>query len=109
MPATVTDSQLIKVAQHFQGSRPPIWSWSNEQGAALVKMSELCPSITERTQENIMLENIRRNHPRKIQPVIIELSKDISIKAISSSYSKLVHLCSPGEYFIRFIPCLHNL
>ncbi|XP_011501148.1 PREDICTED: myotubularin-related protein 10-B [Ceratosolen solmsi marchali] len=95
VPASVTDSQLFKVAQHFQGSRPPVWSWSNEQGAALVKMSELCPSITERTQENIMLENIRKNHPRKIQPVIIELNKDISIKAVASSFSKFVHLCSP--------------
>lgn len=100
MPATVTDSQLIKVAQHFQGSRPPIWSWSNEKGAALVKMSELCTSITERTQENVMLENIRRNHPRKIQPIVIELSKDISIKSISASYTKLIHLCSPGKFFI---------
>ncbi|XP_058792029.1 myotubularin-related protein 10-B isoform X2 [Phymastichus coffea] len=95
VPASVTDSQLYKVAQHFQGSRPPIWSWSNEQGAALVKMSEICPSIMERTQENIMLENIRKNHPRKIQPVIIELNKDISIKTIASSFSKLVRLCSP--------------
>jgi hypothetical protein len=60
-------------------------------------MSELCPNITERTQENIMLENIRKNHPRKIQPVIIELNKDISIKAVASSFSKFVHLCSPGN------------
>lgn len=97
VPASVNDSQLIKVTQHFQGSRPPVWAWSNEQGAALVKMSELLPSITERTQENIMLENIRKNHPRKIQPVIIELNKDISVKAIGSSFSKFVHLCSPGN------------
>ncbi|OXU27288.1 hypothetical protein TSAR_008542 [Trichomalopsis sarcophagae] len=95
VPVSVTDSQLFKAAQHFQGSRPPVWCWSNEQGAALVKMSELCPSITERTQENIMLENIRKSHPRKLQPEIIELSKDISVKAVSSSFSKFVHLCSP--------------
>ncbi|XP_014219642.1 myotubularin-related protein 10 [Copidosoma floridanum] len=97
VPASVTDSQLVKVAQHFQGRRPPVWSWSNEHGAALVKMSELCADITERTQENIMLENIRKNHPKKLQPVIIELSKDIGVKAVASSFSKFVTLCSPDS------------
>ncbi|KAJ8672661.1 hypothetical protein QAD02_003920, partial [Eretmocerus hayati] len=97
VPASVTDDQLIKVAQHFQGSRPPVWAWSNNQGAALVKMSELCPTITDRTQENIMLENIRKNHPRLMQPVIFELSKDISVKSVALSFSKFVALCSPDS------------
>ncbi|KAL7296376.1 hypothetical protein TKK_0010390 [Trichogramma kaykai] len=97
VPASVTDDQLTKAAWHFQGSRPPIWSWSNDSGAALVKMAELNISIPDRTQENIMLENIRKNHPKKIQPVIIELNKDISIKSVSYSFTKLVELCSPDS------------
>ncbi|CAB0045294.1 unnamed protein product [Trichogramma brassicae] len=97
VPASVTDDQLTKAAWHFQGSRPPIWSWSNDSGAALVKMAELSISIPDRTQENIMLENIRKNHPKKIQPVIIELNKDISIKSVSYSFTKLVELCSPDS------------
>ncbi|XP_012272966.1 myotubularin-related protein 10-B [Orussus abietinus] len=95
VPMSVTDSQLTKAARHFQGSRPPVWSWSNERGAALVKMSELLPSVVERTQENIMLENIRKSHPLKLQPIVIELNKDVNVKSVAMGFSKFVHLCSP--------------
>ncbi|KAG8041949.1 hypothetical protein G9C98_007253 [Cotesia typhae] len=47
VPASVTDSQLSGAASHFQDNRPPVWSWSNHRGAALVKMSELIPTISE--------------------------------------------------------------
>ncbi|XP_024943809.1 myotubularin-related protein 10-B [Cephus cinctus] len=95
VPASITDSQLNNAAQHFQGSRPPIWSWSNERGAALVRMSELHPTITERTQENTMFENIRKSHPQILAPIVIELNKDISVKSVAAGYSKFVSLCSP--------------
>ncbi|XP_033226069.1 myotubularin-related protein 10-B [Belonocnema kinseyi] len=95
VPGSVTDSQLINAAQHFQDNRPPIWSWSNERGAALVKMAELSSTITERTQENIMLENIRKSHPRTIQPIVIELNKEVGVKTIAASFSKFASLCSP--------------
>ncbi|XP_051168086.1 myotubularin-related protein 12 [Leptopilina boulardi] len=95
VPASVTDSQLTNAAHHFQDNRPPVWSWSNDRGAALVKMAELSPTITERMQENIMLENIRKSHPRTIQPIVIELNKEINVKFIANSFSKFVGLCSP--------------
>ncbi|XP_046474345.1 myotubularin-related protein 10-B isoform X1 [Neodiprion pinetum] len=95
VPASVTDSQLTRAAGHFQGSRPPVWSWSSERGAALVRMSELLPTITERTQENIMLENIRKSHPQKLEPIVIELKKDVTVKSLATGYAKFISLCSP--------------
>ncbi|XP_012259111.1 myotubularin-related protein 10-B [Athalia rosae] len=95
VPASVTDSQLMRAARHFQASRPPVWSWSNERGAALVRMSELLPTITERTQENIMIENIRKSHPQKVAPEVIELKKDLTVKSLAAGFSKFISLCSP--------------
>lgn len=97
VPASVTDSQLTDAARHFQGNRPPVWSWTNVYGAALVKMSELLPTITERRQENIMFENVRKSHPQKMPPVVIELNKDINVKLIAVGFSKFISLCSAGK------------
>ncbi|XP_050464297.1 myotubularin-related protein 10-B isoform X2 [Cataglyphis hispanica] len=95
VPASVTDSQLIDAARHFQDNRPPVWSWTNSHGAALVKMPELLSTITERIQENIMFENVRKSHPQKMPPVVIELNKEINVKLIAASFTKFISLCSP--------------
>ncbi|CAK9826975.1 Myotubularin-related protein 10-B [Anthophora retusa] len=95
VPASITDSQLMDAAKHFQGSRPPIWAWSSTHGAALVKMSELSPLVTNRMQENIMFENVRKSHPQKMPPIVLELNKDINIKLIAVAFSKFASLCSP--------------
>ncbi|KAL6256583.1 hypothetical protein P5V15_012694 [Pogonomyrmex californicus] len=97
VPASVTDNQLTDAARHFQGNRPPVWSWTNEHGAALVKMSELLPTITERMQENIMFENVRKSHPQKIPPVVIELNKEINVKLIAASFTKFISLCAARD------------
>ncbi|EFN85801.1 myotubularin-related protein 10-B isoform X1 [Harpegnathos saltator] len=94
VPASVTDRQLTDAAKHFQGNRPLVWSWTSVYGAALVKMSELLPTITERRHENIMFENIRKSHPQKMQPVVIELNKEINVKLIAVGFSKFISLCS---------------
>ncbi|XP_043260990.1 myotubularin-related protein 10-B isoform X2 [Colletes gigas] len=95
VPASITDSQLMVAAMHFQGNRPPIWSWSSIHGAALVKMSELSLLATKRMQENIMFENVRKSHPRKREPVVLELNKHVSVKFIAVAFSKFANLCSP--------------
>lgn len=59
-------------------------------------MSELLPTITEKTQENIMLENIRNSHPKKLEPLVIELKKDLTVKSLAVGFAKFVNLCSPG-------------
>lgn len=52
-----------------------------------------------RTQENKMLENIRKCHPQLKAPSIIDLDKELpSVKNISISYSKLRDLCTPGKF-----------
>ncbi|XP_076683538.1 myotubularin-related protein 10-B isoform X3 [Andrena cerasifolii] len=95
VPTCITDSQLMDAAKHFQGNRPPIWSWSSVHGAALVKMSELSPLVTNRMQENIMFENVRKSHPQKMAPIVLELNKDVSVKLIAVAFSKFATLCSP--------------
>lgn len=59
-------------------------------------MSDLIPTVPDRTQENIMLEHIRKSHPEKRQPYIIDLTKECpSPKEVQTSYSKLRELCAP--------------
>lgn len=54
--------------------------------------------ICFRTQENKMLENIRKCHPQLKAPTIVDLDKELpSIKDVLVSYSKLRDLCTPGE------------
>lgn len=106
MPASVTDSQLTGAASHFQDNRPPVWSWTNNRGATLVKMSELIPTITERTQENIMLENIRKSHPQKQPMAVIDLNKEVNVKSVANGFSKFISLCSPGitcTFYVIFL------
>lgn len=98
----MTDTQLVEAAKYFQGNRPPVWSWTSVHGAALVKMSELLPTITERMQENIMFENVRKSHPQKIPPIVIELNKEINVKLITASYAKFTNLCLPGKFLSSY-------
>lgn len=87
----------MAAAKRFQGNHPPIWSWSNVRGAALVKMSELSPLVTNRMQENIMFEIVRKSHPQEMPPVVLELNKGINVKLIAIAFSKFATLCSPGK------------
>jgi len=48
VPQAILDWQLGDAARHFRGSRPPIWCWGSSQGAALVRMADIHPTITER-------------------------------------------------------------
>lgn len=61
-------------------------------------MADLLPTITDRTQENILLEHIRRSHPEKRQPVVMDLAKDCpSPKDVHTSFCKLRELCTPDS------------
>lgn len=45
-----------------------------------------------------MLESVRKSHPRKTPPTVIDLTKDVpSPRDIEHSYTKLRDLCSPGK------------
>lgn len=59
-------------------------------------MADLLPTITDRTEENKLLEHIRKSHPNKKQPHIIDLSSP-SPRDISVSFNKLRDLCVPDS------------
>lgn len=59
-------------------------------------MADLLPTIQDRTQENILLEHIRKSHPDHKQPYIIDLTKECpSPKDVQLSFLKLRDLCVP--------------
>ncbi|XP_039291181.1 myotubularin-related protein 10-B [Nilaparvata lugens] len=96
VPSSVLDWQLSEAARHFRLGRAPLWCWSNAHGAALVRMADLLPTITDRVKENIMLETVRKSHPLLSTPVVMELSKSLpSTKDIQTSFLKLRELCAP--------------
>ncbi|KAK4883728.1 hypothetical protein RN001_007047 [Aquatica leii] len=98
VPASVTDSALSRAVEHFRNRCCPVWVWGTHKGSALVRMSDLLSTITDRTQENIMLEHIRKSHNEKRQPYIMDLSKDCpSPKDIQISYLRLRDLCIPDS------------
>lgn len=67
--------------------------------AALVRMAELIPTITDSQHENTMLEHIRKcASPTRVQPHILELSKCLpSIQDVYASFTKLKALCTPDS------------
>ncbi|XP_025829876.1 myotubularin-related protein 10-B-like [Agrilus planipennis] len=96
VPSSVTDSGLTKAVEHFRNRSCPVWVWSAPSGAALVRMSDILPTITDRTQENVMLEHVRKSHAEKRQPHIMDLSRECPTpKEVQSSYMKLRDLCAP--------------
>lgn len=94
VPTSVTDANITQAVEHFRNRCFPVWVWGTQNGAALVRMADLLPTITNRTQENILLEHIRKSHPAKVQPHIIDLSTPTP-KDIQTSYGKLRDLCVP--------------
>ena len=45
-----------------------------------------------------MLESVRRSHPRKTAPVVVDLTRDAPLpRELEFSYTKLRELCAPGN------------
>nr|XP_053653598.1 myotubularin-related protein 10-B-like [Cherax quadricarinatus] len=125
VPRDLLDAQLDEAAQHFQGTRPPVWCWGSLAGAALVRMAQISPSITDKMsvtksmgtlkrrkleevcqqQENRMMGLVHRCHPKKLQPTILDLDQMLpSLKDIQISYMKLRELHTPGESILILDP-----
>uniref|UniRef100_A0A182SEH1 Myotubularin phosphatase domain-containing protein n=1 Tax=Anopheles maculatus TaxID=74869 RepID=A0A182SEH1_9DIPT len=79
-----------------------VWGFKD---AALVRLAELNPDITNTTVENILLEHVRRCDPQKRQPRLLELYKILpSIQDVNLSYIKLRDLCTPDgdqQFMVR--------
>ncbi|KAF6208274.1 hypothetical protein GE061_016728 [Apolygus lucorum] len=100
----VYDAKLKTASLHFNGGRPPLWCWSSPTGCSLVRMADLMPTVTDRSQENIMLEYVRTSHPKHSQPIIIDLTKDMPTpKDILWSFNKLRELCMPVCNSVGFV------
>ncbi|KAG8224111.1 hypothetical protein J437_LFUL001805 [Ladona fulva] len=95
IPLEVSDQTYMNASKHFQGNFPPVWCWGTTTGAALLRMADIDPSITERDQENIMLEKVRRSHPKQQQPYVIDLHVLPSPKDVQNSFTKFRELCTP--------------
>ncbi|KAK9887578.1 hypothetical protein WA026_023384 [Henosepilachna vigintioctopunctata] len=96
IPQSLTDSALTQAVEHFRNRCGPVWVWGTPLGAALVRMADLLPTITDRIQENTVLEHIRRSHPDKKPPYLFDLSRECpSPKDVYNSYLKLRDLCVP--------------
>ncbi|KAK6631236.1 hypothetical protein RUM44_005762 [Polyplax serrata] len=99
VPYSLLDCDLVTASQSFRGNRPPIWTWSSPNGAALIRTANLLPTITDRTQENRMLENIRKCHPLLKGPCIKDLDRELpSVSELFQCYSKLRDLCIPDSH-----------
>ncbi|XP_063609495.1 myotubularin-related protein 10-B-like isoform X1 [Penaeus indicus] len=118
VPRDLLDAQLEQAAQHFQGTRPPVWCWGALGGAALVRMAQISPNISDKIsvtksmgtlqrrkleeesqqQENRMMGLVHRCHPKKLQPTIIDLDQKLpSLKDVQISYIKLRELHTPDD------------
>ncbi|KAK4308310.1 hypothetical protein Pmani_019991 [Petrolisthes manimaculis] len=98
VPRDLLDAQLEASAQHFQGTRPPVWCWGAMPGAALVRMAQISPGITDKQQENRMMGLVHRCHPKKLEPTILDLDQILpSLKDIQISYLKLKELHTPDD------------
>lgn len=96
--SSITDFELTQAARHFRCGRFPVWCWSNSSGAALVRTADIIETITDRIQEDIMLERVREAHPKLTAPKVLDLAKDLpSPKDLDISFNKLRELCTPGK------------
>ncbi|ERL87170.1 myotubularin-related protein 10-A [Dendroctonus ponderosae] len=96
VPQSVTDNIVKDAVEKFRHRFCPVWVWGTKGGAALVRMADLLPTITDRTEENKLLEHIRKSHPDKQPPHIVDLTSP-SPKDIYTSYLKLRELCTPDN------------
>ena len=59
-------------------------------------MADLLPDISDTRHENAMMEHIRKCHPQKKPPFIMELTKFLPTNQdVYLSYKKLRDLCTP--------------
>uniref|UniRef100_A0AAG5DF19 Myotubularin phosphatase domain-containing protein n=1 Tax=Anopheles atroparvus TaxID=41427 RepID=A0AAG5DF19_ANOAO len=97
VPKHLSDVDYNNISKSFRNNRSAIWVWGH-QDAALIRLAELNPDITNTTVENILLEHVRRCDPQKKQPRLLELYKILpSIQDVNLSYLKLRDLCTPDN------------
>lgn len=95
VPHCLSTSEYIEKARVFRHNRAAVWVWSLEN-ASLIRLADLLETATDRTEENIMLECVRKADPNRRPPKIVELDKNLpSIQDVYHSYIKLMEICAP--------------
>lgn len=103
--SAVNDNQLRIAMKHFRSGRLPIWCWSSVNGATLSRKADVVDP-SNLTQENAVLEIVRKSHPKLLRPFIMDLTKNLpSPKDVNQSFNKLRELCAPGlfKYIILYL------
>lgn len=96
--SAVVDKQLRTAIRHFRDGRLPTWCWSAVNGATLSRKADVVDP-SNLTQENAMLEIVRKSHPDRLRPFIVDLTKNLPLpKDINQSFIKLRELCAPGLF-----------
>ncbi|CAG9565884.1 unnamed protein product [Danaus chrysippus] len=105
VPKSVLDCNLIESARHFRSGRVPVWVWGRREGAALLRSGELLPTDQAPTAESVLLEQVRRSHPKLSPPhVIYPCGNPFTapppsclppLGSLHAAYNKLVELCTP--------------
>ncbi|CAH2269390.1 jg16416 [Pararge aegeria aegeria] len=106
VPSSVLDYNLIESARHFRSGRVPVWVWGRAEGAALLRSGELLPTEQSATAESVLLEQVRRSHPKLKPPHVLYLCGNSfssisnagtlpSLSTLNSAYKKLADLCTP--------------
>ncbi|CAH0718119.1 unnamed protein product, partial [Brenthis ino] len=106
VPSSVLDYNLIETARHFRSGRVPIWVWGRSEGAALLRSGELLPTEQSATAESVLLEQVRRSHPKLTPPHVIYLCGNSfnnsgspatlpPLNTLNMAFKKLADLCTP--------------
>ncbi|XP_047028865.1 myotubularin-related protein 10-B [Helicoverpa zea] len=115
VPSSVLDYNLMESARHFRSGRVPIWVWGRPEGAALLRSGELLSTEQSATAESVLLEQVRRSHPKLTPPHVLYLCGNSFTNAggpgilpplstLQTSYKKLVELCTPttlGQFWLQ--------
>ncbi|XP_003246575.1 myotubularin-related protein 10-B [Acyrthosiphon pisum] len=93
--SAVIENHLRIAMQHFRDGRLPTWCWSTVNGATLSRKADVVDP-SNLTQENAMLEIVRKSHPGLLRPFIMDLTKNLpSPKDVNQSFIKLREICAP--------------
>lgn len=110
IPRSISEIEYVKIANSFRNARAAVWVFSLGN-VSLVRMAELMPTITDTRQENMILEIVRKCDPMTIQPLVMELSKNLpSNQDVQASYIKLRDLLTPDstrQFMVRVYKLLN--